>query len=63
MTTKNFLPPQIEGMLDRLKTASATEKENICISLEAIASEITKECLMARKSIDQARRKAAARKS
>ena len=62
MTTKNFLPPQIEGMLSRLKTASATEKENICISLEAIAAEIVKECGVARKSIDQARRKAAARK-
>jgi hypothetical protein len=63
MTTKNFLPPQIEGMLDRLKSASATEKENICISLEAIAAEIGEQCRAARKSIDQARRKAAARKS
>jgi hypothetical protein len=43
MATRNNIPPLIEGMIDVLKGNSPAHiKENTCMTLEAIASEITK---------------------
>jgi hypothetical protein len=48
-TTRNVVPPIIEGMLDRLRTStSLNEKENLCQTLLAISSEIDKEVRVAR---------------
>lgn len=52
VTTRNVVPPIIEGMLDRLQNSTnLNEKENLCQTLGTISLEIDKAVRMARLSM------------